>query len=44
MEKTRMEFDAFARHRDLYPILIAAGLIILMVEAATSNVVLRRLP
>jgi Ca-activated chloride channel family protein len=44
MEKMRMEFDAFARHRDLYPILIAAGLIILMVEAATSNVVLRRLP
>jgi Ca-activated chloride channel family protein len=44
MEKTRMEFDAFARHRDLYPLLIAAGLGILMVEAVMSNIILRRLP
>ncbi|NLU42249.1 MAG: VWA domain-containing protein [Firmicutes bacterium] len=44
MEKTKMEFDAFARHRDLYPLLIAAGLVILMVEVILSNLILRRLP
>jgi len=44
MEKTPMEFNAFRQHRELYPVFIAAALVLVLAEAIASNTFLRRLP
>jgi len=44
LEKTEADVKKLAQHTELFPWLIAAGLVVLLAEAALGQTVLRRLP
>ncbi len=44
LEKTEADVKKFARHTELFPWLIAAGIVLLVAELAMGQTVLRRLP